>query len=426
MRVLLISANTEQINAPVLPIGMARVAAAAEYAGHEVMVLNPMQSEQAGLKVQSGISEFKPEIIGICVRNIDDQNQQDPRFLLPQAKAILEECRKLSQAPIILGGAGYSIFPCSALAYLGAEYGIQGEGEQAFPELLARLEAQQPVEDIPGLILPDKGCGLPPQRLRRLDNYLLPLPGVHLPIPQDLDKSELWLPSQTRRGCPMQCSYCSTPAIEGCNMRRYSVQTVLENITAYVRAGLSRFFFADNIFNLPPSYAQELCQAITSSGLDISWQAIIYPARLKPALVQKMAKAGCTGVALGFESGNREVLRDMNKRFNPEEVRMASQMFKDYGISRMGFLLLGGPRETKSTVEESIDFADSLDLELVKLTAGIRIYPNTALARQAREEGIVPADSDLLFPSFYLKPSLNGWLQERVAEVTEQHPGWQT
>ncbi len=426
MRVLLISANTEQIETPVLPIGMAKVAAAAEQAGHEVRTLNPMQPEQAGLMIQSGISVFKPDVIGISVRNIDDQNQQEPKFLLPQSKTILEECRRLSQAPIVLGGPGYSIFPCPALTYLGAEYGIQGEGEQALPKLLAKLQSQQPLQDIPGLYMPERGCSSEPRRMRDLDSRPLPLPGVHLHIPQELDKGALWVPMQTRRGCPMQCSYCSTPAIEGRLMRRHSVQTVLNNIKAFVRAGLKKFFFVDNIFNLPASYAQELCKAIIDAGLDISWQAIVYPAALKPALVEKMAKAGCVGVALGFESGNRVVLQDMNKRFGPQEIRRASRLLKEFGISRMGFLLLGGPRETKSTVEESIDFADSLDLELVKLTAGIRIYPHTPLARQAIEDGLVPADSDLLQPSFYLKPQLDGWLQERVAKVIEQQPGWQS
>jgi radical SAM superfamily enzyme YgiQ (UPF0313 family) len=426
LRVLLISANTEQIETPVLPIGMARVAAAAEHAGHQVRTLNPMQPEQAPLQIQSGISELKPDIIGISVRNIDDQNQQDPRFLLPQAKEILEECRRLCQAPIVLGGPGYSIFPCPALAYLGAEYGLQGEGEQAFVELLSRLQSQQTVQDVPGLNRPEQGCCSEPRRMKDLDSCPLPLPGTHLQIPRNLDRSELWVPMQTRRGCPMQCSYCSTPAIEGRIMRRHSVRTVLDSIRSFVRAGLSKFFFVDNIFNLPASYAQDLCQAITDAGLDISWQAIVYPAGLKPELVEKMARAGCAGVALGFESGNREVLRDMNKRFGPGQVRRASQLFKEFGISRMGFLLLGGPRETKSTVEESIDFAKSLDLELVKLTAGIRIYPHTPLARQAVEDGLVPAASDLLQPSFYLKPQLDGWLQERVAQETEKNPGWQT
>ena len=73
------------------------------------------------------------------MRNIDDQNMADPRFLLPPVREVVATCRSLCDAPIVLGGAGYSIFPESALRYLGADMGIQGEGETAFPLLLERL-----------------------------------------------------------------------------------------------------------------------------------------------------------------------------------------------------------------------------------------------------------------------------------------------
>ena len=71
-----------------------------------------------------------------------------------------------------------------------------------------------------------------------------------------------------------------------------------------------------------------------------------------------MAEAGCVNVSLGFESGSLPVLQKMNKRFTPNEVRDISGLFGDAGIERMGFLLLGGPGETRETVEESLAFAD--------------------------------------------------------------------
>ena len=83
---------------------------------------------------------FLPELIGISVRNIDDQRMEKPVFLLEQAKEVVENCKAVSDAPIVLGGAGYSMFPESALAYSGADMGIQGEGEMAFPALLERIE----------------------------------------------------------------------------------------------------------------------------------------------------------------------------------------------------------------------------------------------------------------------------------------------
>jgi radical SAM superfamily enzyme YgiQ (UPF0313 family) len=426
VRVLMISANTEQITMPVLPVGMARVAAAVEQAGHEIRILNLMRPEHAPGGLQEALEEFAPEAIGVSVRNIDDQNREAPKFLLPPVRKVVDECKRLSGAPVILGGPGYSIFPREVLAYLGADYGIQGEGEEAFPQLLSRMKTGGPAADIPGIVLPGGASGPPPQRLRRLDAYPLPRPGVHLTVPEGEDGGELWVPFQTRRGCPMQCSYCSTPAIEGRIMRSQSPKTAARSLLDFADAGYRRFFFVDNIFNMPATHAEALCDSITEAGLDIAWQAIVYPARLTNRLVEKMARAGCTGVALGFESGHPRVLRALNKRFGPGDVRESAKLLRRVGISRMGFLLLGGPGETRDSVEVSVDFADSLGLDSVKLTAGVRIYPGTELAGRAVEEGVIDADADLLHPTFYLRPELDGWLQERVGELTDSKPEWHT
>src|SRR5210317_968230 len=140
MKILLISANTEQINMPVLPLGMACVGAAVQNAGHEVKILNLMMVRDIRGLLREDISGFTPDVIGISVRNIDDQLMERPNFLLDQVRTVVSECRNFSDAPIVLGGAGYSIFPRRALEYLNADMGIQGEGEKAFVMLLERLE----------------------------------------------------------------------------------------------------------------------------------------------------------------------------------------------------------------------------------------------------------------------------------------------
>ena len=90
----------------------------------------------------------------------------------------------------------------------------------------------------------------------------------------------------------------------------------------------------------------------------------------------------------------------------------------------MGFLLLGGPGETKATVEESLKFADSLPLEGVKITAGIRIYPDTSLARTALQEGVITEKTNLLFPTFYLAGGLEDWLHSTVRQWVAERPTW--
>jgi radical SAM superfamily enzyme YgiQ (UPF0313 family) len=135
-----------------------------------------------------------------------------------------------------------------------------------------------------------------------------------------------------------------------------------------------------------------------------------------------MAESGCVEVALGFESGSERVLREMNKRFTPDDVRATSDVLAAHGIRRAGFLLLGGPGETRETVEESIAFAESLHLDFLKVTVGVRVYPGTPLARRAVQDGMISGEDDLLFPRFYLAHGLEPWIHERVAEFERGHP----
>ena len=137
-----------------------------------------------------------------------------------------------------------------------------------------------------------------------------------------------------------------------------------------------------------------------------------------------MAKAGCKEVSLGFESGSKKILAKMNKRYTLADVRQISERLKKFGIGRMGFLLLGGPGETKETANESLVFADSLGLEAMKITIGIRIYPHTPLAQAAVKEGLIKADDTLLFPKFYMTKGLESWLRKTVKAWMETRPNW--
>lgn len=422
MNVLLISANTETINMPTLPMGLGLVAAAAERAGHTVRFLDLMAASEPETALADAIGSASPEVIGISIRNVDDQVSAGPKFLLEKARSVVKLCKKLTSAPVVLGGAGYSMFPESALEFLGADMGIQGEGEGAFVDLLGRVRTGADIADVPGLYQRGRGCRTPRVYQLKLDDWPFPDPAI-------FDSSRFrdpscYLPVQTRRGCPLRCSYCATATIEGARIRMRSVDAVITELTRWRAAGYNRIYFVDNTFNLPPGYARELCDRIASAGLDIAWRAIFYPGRTDDALIEAMASAGCTDVSMGFESGNDLVLSGLGKRFTASDVRSSARKLRDAGISRMGFLLLGGPDETRESVIESLNFVDSLGLEAMKLTVGIRIYPYTRMAESARREGSIAADDDLLQPRFYIKPGLEGWLRSTIARWTADRPSW--
>jgi radical SAM superfamily enzyme YgiQ (UPF0313 family) len=325
----------------------------------------------------------------------------------------------LSDAPIILGGAGYSIFPDSALRYLGADMGIQGEGEVVFPRLVERIGKGAQVSDLPGVHLP----GQPAQGRsfeENLDDLLLPAPNLW--VPPGADQRKLWVPVQSRRGCPLDCTFCSTSVIEGKSVRSRSPARIVQWLERLRETGSRDFNFVDNTFNLPPTHAKDLCRQIIQAKLDLHLWCLIYPKWIDRELVELMRQAGCRQISFGFESGSDRMLRSLNKQFNRDEVGAVSEMFAEAGIERMGFLLLGGPGETKDSVEESLSFADSQNLEALKITVGLRIYPQTPLARTALAEGVISASEDLLWPRFYLTSELRDWLPERVATYKTSRP----
>jgi radical SAM superfamily enzyme YgiQ (UPF0313 family) len=409
----MVAANTERINMPTLPLGAALVAAAAEAAGHETSFLDLMGEGEPEVALRREIQRARPEVIGISVRNIDDQDMEHPSFLLDKVAPVVDACRQVTDAPLVLGGAGFTLFPDAVLSHLGADYGVSGEGEEAFPALLDSLADGGDPARIPGVYTVESAPTHDRASVASLDG-LAPAGDV-LWRTADLDDPDLWVPVQTRRGCPYRCSYCSTPRIEGSVLRTRSPRLVVEQLARMAADGVRRLQFVDNIFNIPHDYALELCREIRALDADFQWMCILYPSGVDGELAQAMADAGCVVAALGFESGCDRILRSFAKTFDTAEVRRISELLADHEIRRFGFLLLGGPDETRASVVESLDFVESLNLDMLKTTVGIRIYPNTPLADLAVRQGVLSPTDNLLHPSFYMAPGLEGFIRDQLA-----------
>ena len=201
MRVLIVAANTERGNMITMPLGAGLVAGAARRAGHDVRFLDLLTCADPSGSVTHAIDAFAREAIGISVRNIDDQNRDQPRFLLAQIRPVGDACRASSAAPIILGGPGFSIFPDATLRYLGADFGIAGDGEIALVELLRRPAAAK---------IPQAFRGFTPAPRPR--PRCIGATSTDSVWDDGLTASarsageDLWIPVQTRRGCPNDCS----------------------------------------------------------------------------------------------------------------------------------------------------------------------------------------------------------------------------
>ena len=430
MRVLLISENRCRENLVPFPLGLAYVAAAARQAGHEVACLDLMFSDRPVEDTLEAVRAFRPQCIGLSVRNIDNQDRHASEFYLPPVREIVSALREETASPVVLGGAGFTIFPLQCLEYLDLEMGVVGEGERTFLDLLERLEREAPVDDLPGLALRSREGGrlnppaqhawpglFPPPERRLLDvtryNWT---PGSHPPMVANL---------QARRGCHMRCIYCTNPGIEGRLVRVRPPREVADELASLERDFGIRFaIFTDSLFNYPPDYSRELCREIASRRLSMRWWCTVNPLYCDREFLEMLAGAGCVGVSIGNESGCDEILASLKKGFSRRDVVRSVREAHRAGLRTNCFLLLGGPGENERTVQESLELMLELSPTQVTVTVGIRIYPGCEIHDIALREGVLEPGQNLLFPAFYLSPEVEDWLYPYMRRFCESHPGW--
>ncbi|MFH7326263.1 cobalamin-dependent protein [Desulfurivibrio sp. C05AmB] len=111
MNVLIIPTNRNAYPMPVMPLGACMVAEAAEPAGHAVRLLDLMFAADPVGEVNRLIRAHRPEVIGLSVRNIDNNDMRLPAFYIDELAPILKAIRRASPAPVVIGGAALTVMP---------------------------------------------------------------------------------------------------------------------------------------------------------------------------------------------------------------------------------------------------------------------------------------------------------------------------
>src|SRR5262249_40215610 len=114
-------------------------------AGHDVAALDLCFAEDARTEVVDTIRAFGPHVVGLSLRNLDNSAYPENCSYIEDYRALVSWVRETTNAPGVLGGAGFTVMPTTILEELHADYGVVGEGELAFPWLLGAIERGAPV-----------------------------------------------------------------------------------------------------------------------------------------------------------------------------------------------------------------------------------------------------------------------------------------
>jgi radical SAM superfamily enzyme YgiQ (UPF0313 family) len=190
----------------------------------------------------------------------------------------------------------------------------------------------------------------------------------------------------TGRGCPAQCTFCLWPqTIGGHKYRVRSPQNVADEM-AYMKKlfpQVREFFFDDDTFTANLPRAREIAKKLAPLGLTWSCNS---RANLDADTIKFFKDSGLRLFLVGYESGNEQILKNIKKGVTLEEMRRFTKSCHQAGVVIHGTFILGLPVETRETIEQTIRFAQELDVFSLQVSLAAP-YPGTELYEMARQNG---------------------------------------
>ncbi len=425
-RVLFVNANATERPYRVAPLGLACVATATERAGHAVRFVDQPLSGRNRRRYATWLRNWQPDYLALGIRNLDNSDYHALETYLETPAELIRLARRFApNARVIVGGPAGTVEPDRVVSATGCDHLVLGEGEESLPQLLARLEAG---EVVPRIVSADKK-GAP---FRVSDPSALPAPALHRWV-EDFTpylRGDAGYPVQTKRGCPLKCTYCTYGRIEGARYRFLNPNVIADEIQGALDRGIRDFEFVDSTFNLPVPHALKVLQTLAARNLQANYLGTgVNPSRLPDELLTSMRSLGFRSVILTAESASDEMLASYDKNYRRDRLCAAAEAMERHDIRALWVFLLGGPGETPRTVEQTLSFiAESVTApNAVYITSGVRIYPGSPVG-DALDRGDLDArdlrrrSEHMEVPFYYSSHTPPGWLEDRLRQFQSSHP----
>lgn len=395
MRILFVAPPLPHANTPAQPLGFGYLAAVLRQHGYtDVAILDACSLDLSVEQTVQAIREHAPDVLGLTTMTPTVKNA---------LKIAAAAKRLFPRLKIAVGGVHATVCPDEVIADPNVDVVVRNEGEYAFLEIVRRWESGEALDGVLGTSQRHDGQIVHnSQGPRVLDLDALPFPARDL-LPMHIYKAGLSFPPHIRlrtmfysaRGCPHNCSFCSTAVVWGghrCVMR--SAENMLDEIQEVVeRYGVYGFEFADELTTLRKDRLEAFCEGIHRRRLDkIRWVCSSTVKQMDYETAKMMREAGCSMVMMGVESGSPEILKTLNKPIQVEEVIQAFDATRQAGLRRCACLMIGSPGETEQTVDQSIALWRRIRPDRTGLYI-LTPYPGTPFYEQYVDKS-VPLDWD--------------------------------
>ena len=407
---------------PSLPLGLAYIAAVLRDDGHEVLVVDALGAApdrmtpdgdiwRLGLSADEVVERIDDDTDAIGVTSMWSYAWPIVRELISKLKA------RFPDKPIVCGGEHFTAVSELSMEQAPIDFIVTGEGEETAIALFRALEIGLDLTMIPGIVYRGEDGSIVKNarrdRIRNIDK--IPWPAWDLFDVLAYDENKLvtgihygvTVPILATRGCPYQCTYCSSPGMWTTRWYAREPKNVVDEIEHYVvEYGATNFPFQDLTAILKRSWVVEFTREILERDLRIAWQL---PAGTRSEIIDDevarlLVQSGCRSLNLAPESGSERTRKHMKKMLTDEKLFRATHAAVRNGLNVGIFLVLGYPTDEPVDMRATAKMCRKLARAGVDdVSAGFFFpLPSTEIYRELEAQGRVELNDDFLKLPIYV------------------------
>ncbi|MBF0568644.1 MAG: radical SAM protein [Nitrospirae bacterium] len=360
-------------------------------------------------ELRNTLVAFRPEIIGISIRNIDSTNKRHVVFYYNYIKDTLDVIKQVSEAVIVAGGSGFSMFAEEIMKdERRIDFGVFLEGEITFPLLIENISDPEKVASV---YYRKNGKVLFTGTAASADVGVLKVPPrAEMNIGQ-YRKISGAIGVETKRGCALNCIYCVYGFLNGKTMRLRPPSVVVDEIEDLaLNSGVMDFTFVDSMFNVPKRHAGQICEELIRRNIKgLSWSAWFCEKSMDKEFINLIKRAGCRTTILSPDGFSDTVLEGLGKNITKGDIIRTYELLRAAGGIEVSYNFFKNPpgQDVRTFIELmafSLKAKSQMGNRVHFEFNSMRIEPHTALYKTALAEGVVAEGDDLLYPKYYTNP----------------------
>lgn len=387
-------------------LGIQYIGAVLRQAGYNVQIINADYEDLSGAQLTRLIREFGTTFLGMAPCYITMQ----------QTLAIASEVRSDGNNTLICLGGHHATFCADDILKNEQciDFIIRGEGEQTIVELARAIESSNGQMPPTNALLAIDGLSfrVGEQISHNKDRTLvedldsLPFP-VRDPLDRVLDADEHAMPLLcTSRGCPANCSFCSTPQFYHRTWRARSAENVANEIESIVNVyGFTQFYLTDDQFagkgELGKLHVKSIIDEIKRRQLHMRFNLHFFLMiradffrKSNEDIIKEFEDVGFRDIFIGFESADYNQLRLYRKGGQLAQYQEAMQILRHHNIFLEGGFIIFNPYSTFDSLRQDAEFIRQLGVPLFGYhTKELMAFPGTHLFGRLVQDSMMPHHS---------------------------------